>query len=346
MISVKSFTRSNFWIKLKSWEYWPFGIVQFPAIIYWIWLSIRARSFVFFSASNPGIPMGGMFGESKYDILQKISPRYVPRTLLINMNLSADEVIEMMRAANISFPLIFKPDVGERGFMVRRIDDAADVARYLQETRGSFLAQELVSEPLEFGVFYMRLPHEREGRLISVAAKEMLSVVGNGTATLRELILEHDRAKLQWPKLKNSFHHQLECVVPANRRVELVAIGNHALGTRFINANHLINDRLSQTFEKISNAIPGFYFGRYDLRCRSLEDLYNGNIRIMELNGCGAEPAHIYDARVSIWQGFTTLVTHWRYIFAISRSNRERGVKYVSHREAFAYYRKFRSAVK
>lgn len=262
------------------------------------------------------------------------------------MNLSADEVIEMMRAANISFPLIFKPDVGERGFMVRRIDDAADVARYLQETRGSFLAQELVSEPLEFGVFYMRLPHEREGRLISVAAKEMLSVVGNGTATLRELILEHDRAKLQWPKLKNSFHHQLECVVPANRRVELVAIGNHALGTRFINANHLINDRLSQTFEKISNAIPGFYFGRYDLRCRSLEDLYNGNIRIMELNGCGAEPAHIYDARVSIWQGFTTLVTHWRYIFAISRSNRERGVKYVSHREAFAYYRKFRSAVK
>ena len=64
-------TRSNFLIRLKSWEYWPFGIVQFPAILYWVWLSLRARSFVFFSASNPGIPMGGMFGESKYELLKR-----------------------------------------------------------------------------------------------------------------------------------------------------------------------------------------------------------------------------------------------------------------------------------
>ncbi|MGC3942925.1 MAG: hypothetical protein QM762_00040 [Chryseolinea sp.] len=64
--------RSNFFIKLKSWEYWPFGIVQFPLFIYFAWLSLRARSIVFFSASNPGITMGGMFGESKYDVIRKV----------------------------------------------------------------------------------------------------------------------------------------------------------------------------------------------------------------------------------------------------------------------------------
>lgn len=338
--------RSNFVIKLKSWEYWPFGIVQFPAIIYWIWLSLRARSFVFFSASNPGIPMGGMFGESKYDILQKIPARYVPRTLLINPSLSANEVMQVIRDAGMPFPLIFKPDIGERGFMVRRVDDDADVRRYLKEARRSFLVQEFVTEPLEFGVFYMRLPDETEGRVISLVAKEMLSVVGNGKATLRELILANDRAKLQWRKLERTLHDQLECVVSSGRRIELVSIGNHALGTRFINANHLITANLSHTFAKISNAIPGFYFGRYDLRCQTLDDLYTGNVKIMELNGCGAEPAHIYDTAMPLWQGFITLMKHWGYIFAISRSNRKRGVRYASHRQAFAYYRKFRSAVR
>jgi len=59
---LTSIARSDFFIKLKSWEYWPFGILQAPLFFYWLWLSLKARSLVFFSASNPGILMGGMFG--------------------------------------------------------------------------------------------------------------------------------------------------------------------------------------------------------------------------------------------------------------------------------------------
>ena len=46
------------YIRLTSWEYWPFGIVQAPIFIYWLWLSIKARTPFFFSASNPGIQIG------------------------------------------------------------------------------------------------------------------------------------------------------------------------------------------------------------------------------------------------------------------------------------------------
>ena len=80
---AEKLTRSNFFIKLKSWEYWPFGILHFPAMIYFAWLSLRARSFIFFSASNPGIPMGGMFGESKYEVLKKLPSRYIANSALI-----------------------------------------------------------------------------------------------------------------------------------------------------------------------------------------------------------------------------------------------------------------------
>ncbi len=69
MSFLKRFRQSNFYIKLTSWEYWPFGIVQGPFFLYWFWYSLRTRSLFFFSASNPSILMGGMMGESKFDVI-------------------------------------------------------------------------------------------------------------------------------------------------------------------------------------------------------------------------------------------------------------------------------------
>lgn len=339
-------SRSDFLIKLKSWEYWPFGVVHFPAFIYWLWLSLRARSLVFFSASNPGIPMGGMFGESKFDILKKIPAQYVPSTLLIQTPVSDIEVMRELSAAGLSFPLIFKPDIGERGFMVQKISDRNQIAPYLKEVKCAFLAQEHVDLPLEFGVFYLKYPTESSGRVISVVAKEMLSVTGDGRSTLEELIYGNDRAKLQWKKLKVKYHSELKSVPQTGKRIELVSIGNHAQGARFINANHLISTQLSETFDSISRSISGFYFGRYDLRCSSIEDLYSGKVKIMELNGCGAEPGHIYDQGYPLSQAICELFRYWHHIFKIARANNRLGVDYISHREAYASYRRFKAVLR
>ena len=338
--------RCNFLIRLRSWEYWPFGIIQFPAMMYWLLLSLRARSLVFFSASNPGIPMGGMFGESKYDVLRKIPCRWIPRTLLVPFPASLVDVQTALAEAGMPLPLIFKPDIGERGYLVQRIDNERDIISYLLRIKGAFMAQELVELPLEFGVFYMRMPEESRGSVTSVVAKEMLSVTGDGIATLQELIWRKDRAKLQWQKLKVVFHDRLLQVLPRGEKLDLVTIGNHAMGTMFINANQLINDRLSRTFDHISSQIGGFYFGRFDLRCASVEDLYDGKVKIMELNGCGAEPGHIYDPGFSLWQAIKVQVGHWHSIFRVSRANKNLGFRYISYREALDHYRKFKAVVK
>src|SRR5687768_328946 len=137
----KKITRSNFFIKLKSWEYWPFGILQFPSIMYWLWLSIRSRTILFFSASNPGIPMGGMFGESKIDILNKIPRELIPTTAFIKLPASRGAVIDAMKSNGLEFPVIFKPDLGERGFMVRRINGDSDIDKYIREIRIDFIIQ-------------------------------------------------------------------------------------------------------------------------------------------------------------------------------------------------------------
>ncbi|MFZ6013376.1 MAG: hypothetical protein ACOYXT_23745, partial [Bacteroidota bacterium] len=206
------------------------------------------------------------------------------------------------------------------------------------------LVQDLVDLPLEFGIFYARIPSQPAGKITSVVMKEMLFVMGDGRSTLRQLILKKDRAKLKWESLKVKYHDRLEEILPAGKKLELVSIGNHALGTKFLDGTHLINERLSATFDAISKQIEGFYFGRFDLRCASIEDLYKGSVKIVELNGCGAEPAHIYDPDFSLLKAVGVLFTHWHNIFVIARENHRQGVNYTPLKEGLRLYKKFKAA--
>ncbi|HEV8513546.1 MAG TPA: hypothetical protein VGQ59_09720 [Cyclobacteriaceae bacterium] len=332
-----------FFVKLFHWEYWPFGIIQIPLFFMWLWYSLRERSFFYFSASNPNILSGGMMGESKYEVLTRVPDSLKPQTILIKLPASTEEIERKMEESQLTFPLIFKPDLGERGWMVRRVDNRKDIEDYLAEIKIDFIIQEYVDLPLEFGVYYVRFPSEENGRVNSVTAKEFLYVQGDGRKALQELILEKDRAILQWELLSKKYKNQLDTVLPKGKKEILVTIGNHCLGTKFINGNHLITTHLSESFDRISKMIDGFYFGRFDLRCSSYEDLENGKVKIVELNGCGAEPSHIYHPGASLWSGIDDLITHWQNLYRVSRENHQRGVAYLSFQEGRSIYKKFKA---
>jgi hypothetical protein len=287
--------------------------------------------------------MGGMFGESKFEVMEKLPASVKPQTILIILPVTVEEVLEQLNANGLTFPVIFKPDLGERGWMVKKISDSRDIANYLKEIKINFIAQELVDLPLEYGVYYRRYPHEPTGLVTSIVGKEMLSVVGDGRRSLQELILDKDRAKLQWKSLKVTYQHHLQDIVASGERIELVSVGNHCLGTMFLNRNNLINEKLSASFDRISRQVEGFYFGRYDLRTASVEDLENGKVMIMELNGCGAEPAHIYEPGFPLSEALMVLLRHWRDIYVISVENHRRGVAYISFREARAIFKNFKA---
>jgi hypothetical protein len=288
--------------------------------------------------------MGGMFGESKFEVLEKVPASYKPITILIPRRSKKDDVVKMIRQANIQFPLIFKPDLGERGFMVKRVHSEDEIDEYLSKMKHDFLVQELVDLPLEFGVFYLRFPTEKKGRVTSIVMKEMLTVTGDGQSTLRDLILAMDRAKLQWETLKEIYKYQLNEVLSVGRTLQLVSIGNHCLGTKFLDGSYLINDKLSDAFDAISQQIDGFYFGRFDLRCATLDDLSSGKIMVLELNGCGAEPAHIYHPGYSLIKAIKVLLDHWKNIFIIAQQNAKQGIQFVPFKDARRYYKKFKEA--
>jgi len=322
----------KFKIKTFSWEYWPIWVVYFPVSFYYLYLALKARSLFFFSAANPSIETGGMFFESKWKIFELIPKAYYPKTILIEAHETVEEIQQKIINHKIDFPFITKPDRGERGWGVQKINNFQELQAYKGIAHIDFLIQSYVDSPLELSVFYYRNPSEKTGTITSVTLKKLLSVKGDGISTVEQLIIDNNRAYLQLEKLKLNTKIEFNKIPKINEEVELVPYGNHVLGAMFLNYNHIIEKNLIATFDKISTSIDGFYFGRFDLRCTSLEDLKNGkNISILELNGSGAEPAHIYDPNFSFLKAQKVLAEHYKMMFEAATTNNKNGVNYMTY---------------
>lgn len=324
-------------LKLYKWEFWPFWFFYIPVYFYWLYLSWRARSFFFFSAANPLMELGGFSNYSKYNVLKNIPPRYIPNTLLVAPDLKVDDLKILLLQRGFAFPLIAKPDRGERGKGVTKINNFEELNEYLKNAQKEMILQEFIDYPLEFGVMYYRFPNERRGHISSVVEKVFLSVTGDGRSSVRTLVQQNSRTHLFLKHLNESYPQVLDQVPPQGEKLILEPIGNHSRGTVFLDANHLINEEMVEVFDRISRQVQGFYFGRYDLKVKSLEDLYNGeNIKIMELNGANSEPAHIYDPHMPILQAYRYLFSHWTNLYNISTKNHELGIRYIDPRYAFS----------
>jgi hypothetical protein len=295
-------------------------------------LSVEMDDEFFFSASNPTIETGGMFFESKWKIFELIPKKYFPTTIYIEETDTLNVVLDKLNTNNISFPIIAKPDRGERGWCVQKINNQQELKDYINKINIPFLIQAYVDYPLEFSVFYFRNPNSQQGKVTSVTLKKLLTIKGDGISTIEQLILKNDRAFLQYHHLKKNKSIDFNKVLGKDEKQILVPYGNHVLGAMFLNYNNIIDQQLNNTFDEISRQIDGFYFGRFDLRCTSIEDLKQGkNISILELNGAGAEPAHIYDPNFSFFKAQQVIAQHYTMLYNASTINNKNGVAYMSY---------------
>ena len=100
---------------------------------------------------------------------------------------------------------------------------------------------------------------------------------------------------------------------------------------------------MNLVIDLICKQIKGFYFGRFDLRCNSIEDLKKGkNFSILELNGAGAEPAHIYDPSFSFFKAQLVLANHYRMMYLASKENNKLGAPFMTLQN----YKKLKKAEK
>lgn len=329
-----------FFHKLIHWEYWSFYIVYFPIYFLWAYYAIKEKSIFFFNASNPSINNGGFIMESKKQIYNLIPQKYYPKTELIKENTSLEAVLESIEKSGIRYPLIAKPDIGLRGSAVKKINTPEDLKQYAQKANFDYLLQDLIPYENEIGVFYVRYPHEKEGRVTGIVAKEFLIITGDGTSTITELIKQNPRYELQLKVLQREYGKKLLEIPKKDERINLVPYGNHARGAKFIDGNDWITPGINAIMNEICLQIDGFYFGRIDLMYDTLEGLERGeHFSIVELNGAGSEPTHIYDPKHSLFFAWKELLRHITYMYEISVANHKRGFPYLSHKDGMEQYR-------
>ena len=295
----------------------------------------------FFSSSNPTITFGGFEGEGKKEMYDQLPPQLVPRTIYIMHDLPYEEVKKKIMEAGLEYPFIVKPDIGMKGILFRKIETEDQLIKYHERIPVEYIVQDLIELPVEVSVFYYRYPDQQKGTVSGFIDKELLHVKGNGSSKLKELIENHPRAKFRMEEMEHRHGHRFERTIPKDEIFFLSYAGNHNRGAHFTNLHKEIDENLHKVFDELSNYTNKFFYGRYDIKTTSIEDLKQGkNFLILEFNGCGAEPNHIYDCGMSLWKAYGVLLTHWKALYRISRYNHKNGVPYWSFKRGWDFLKK------
>lgn len=319
------------WQRLVRWEFWPVWAVYPPVLCWTLVQGIRFRGLTLWVNCNPGMKASGLALEEKGGILDSFKGREgrvrIARYRRIPPgDAKAMEKLEgFMAEFGLSFPIVLKPDFGQRGQGVEIVRNQAQAKRWLEECRDGVVVQEMIGG-LEFGVHWQKMPDAERGEIRSVCRKHPQFVTGDGRRSLEELILADDRAVLMSRYYFSKYRDQLGEIIPEGRKFTLAPIGTHARGAVFTDERELVTEELRKAFDELGERFPGFNFGRYDVKAPSVEDFQAGrNIVVLELNGVMGEPAHIYQPGYPWWKGVRDLCRQFQRATEIGAKWRELG---------------------
>jgi membrane protein DedA with SNARE-associated domain len=330
--------RRIFWGKIKrraSWEFWSLRVFYVPVVFYIAYLALKHRSLTIFTCANPAIPASGFVGESKEEILRGLheseaAKPFLLKHLFLSKDFSTEEKLQkaadFMTENDLAFPVVLKPDVGERGFGIQIVKSAEEFEETLSSGENLILQEFAGGE--ETSVFYYRYPNAEKGKIFAITEKRFPRVTGDGFSTLEELILRDERAVCLAEKYLERNAGRLETIPAKGEQVQIIDIGTHSRGAIFLEGGWMKTDALEEKIDRICRGFEGFYFGRFDIRVKSFADFKEAkNFKIVELNGVTSEATNIYDPKNSLLDAYKILFEQWKIAFEIGAENRQRGVE-------------------
>ena len=321
-------TFGNLMYRIGHWETWNWLVKYVPILPAWAWFCIRSGTPWFFTPSNPGLTFGGFDGENKKEMYDLLPPGTYPETRYIVRQTSIADLEKYFHSGAFTFPVAVKPAIGRMGLMFRKLESMQALHNYHANMKVDYLLQQFVPHPIEVSVFYYRFPHDPIGTITGFVKKEYLTVTGNGTSTLWELILNYPRVAFRLEEMKTRHAGNLDRIIAEGEVYTLSHALNLSRGGKLVSLAHEKDERLLKVIDDLSQR-SGFYFGRYDIKCSSVEDLKEGkNFSILEFNGSGAEPHHVYGNGNTLMQALRILVHHWNVLFLISKANHQRGIPF------------------
>ncbi len=285
--------------------------------------------------------------ESKKEIYDLIPNTYKPLTLLFSHNTPIDLLIRSIRNQDLSYPLVIKPDTGMQGKAVLKVNNDHELTAAASRFTVDYIVQPFIPYPNEIGIFYVRFPEDKCGRITGIVEKEFLSVTGDGFSSIEELLKQTSRYFLQLEGLRKSLGEKINAVLPKNKKEILVPYGNHVRGSLFLDSSFKNSRQLEALIDNVCQSVNGFYYGRLDIRFNTYEELLeNRNWCIIELNGAGSEPTHMYDPVHSLLFAWEEIIRHWKMLYKVSVQNNKRGHSYMAFKDGIKMFRANKSHVK
>ena len=307
----------------------------------WAWYCVRAKSLWFFTPSNPSISFGGFEGETKREIYEQLPPGSYPESIYISPSFSLNKIQALIKEKGIRYPFVAKPNAGMMGLMFRHIHNLKELEAYHSIMPMDYIIQTLIEYPLEVSVFYYRFPGQQKGTITGFIKKEFLQICGDGKSTFLELMLNYDRVRFRLEEMKSKHAVHLHKILPEGKVYVLSHALNLSRGGRLVSLENEKDEKLLQVFDQLSNYSRHFYYGRYDIKCESIESLKQGkDFSILEYNGCGAEPHHAYGNNNTIWQAYRIFLHHWKVLYNISKYNHRHGFPHWPFKKGWKYLKK------
>jgi len=328
-------------VKWTDRGYWVSTLYKYQSLLYWAAYSIYFRSITFFSAANPAIHLGGMLDDTKTAIYKIVQKKYLPITIVVTQD---DDIISKVEFAELSYPVIVKPNVGFKGFMVRRIDDSEELIK-VSKAFGNreMLIQEFISYEREYSIMCYKLNQETGYKISSFVEKSLPFIIGDGSSTIGQLISKLKSPFLNKELINDKFRERLDEVLPIEHQLIIDHVGNYARGSKFYNRSKEIDNQLHIAINDFFSGMEGLKFGRLDIKASSIGDVKKGNFKLLEINGAKAEPIHIYDPEMSFMEIIKDISFHWKTLFTIVKENRDHKVPTTA--EGLRSFRSLKKAV-
>lgn len=290
-----------------TWEQLPWQIQFLPSVIKYIPLVGVAN------VINPDIDgISGMVGASKAHLNTKVNPHYRPKDLVFTAKSFPETLLPVLKQKKLSFPLFIKPVQGERAAGVQFLPSEADLLALELETEREYLLEDAVMTQSEFCISVVRDITTQKFHIFSLTERVIPTVTGDGQHSIAELIQTLPLTEAQKQKVLGALEADfLTTVLPKGLDQVVVRTASISYGTEYVRYDHTLSkaklQAITEQINTVLTAASGFNVGRFDIKADALDDLVSGNFKVVELNGIGGMPTHVYERHLSLIQKQTIL---------------------------------------
>jgi hypothetical protein len=316
-----------------TWEQLPWQIQFLPSVIKYIHVVGDMNTI------NPDISgLSGMVGASKAHLNTKVNPIFRPKDALFHSGVTVEQMQRRIIEKKILFPIFIKPVKGERAAGVEFLRDKEALSHVIIDRKRSYIIEEAIMTHAEFCINVQRNLESNMFSVFSITERIIPKVTGDGLSSIRQLIPGLDLTDLQKQKIENALDSSfLNKVLERNISENVVRTASISYGTEYVKLNLNPNQKklLEHQINQMLLPADGFNIGRFDIKANNLQALLVGDCKVVELNGIGGMPTHVYETHLSIEQKQNILDEYFELLQIFSRQQVSRGFKSIGFWTAF-----------